>query len=82
MTEAVNTLVYTNYSEKSYADILKLIPRVGTKGISKQSLSQKTRHLGKRKRDELITELMETGEITGDIRVKDDRRTFYYWRIK
>jgi hypothetical protein len=82
MTEAVNTLVYTNHSEKAYADILKIIPLVGQKGISKQSLSTKTRHLGKRRRDELIQELVENGEVMRDIRMVNDRQCVYYWRTR
>lgn len=82
MKEAVTTLVYTNRNEKDYADILKLIPKLGEDGISKQSLSLKTRHLGKRKRDSLIEELIETNEIVRDLRLVNEKQCTFYWRTK
>ena len=82
MKVAVSELVYTNQSEKSYQDILSLIPLAGTLGITKSKLSQMTRHLGKRKRDELLTELEETGEVIKDCVITDERRNITYWRVK
>lgn len=84
MKEAVNKLVFSNRNEKEYQDILKLIPDVteDSKGITKARLSQLSRHLGARKREELIKELLECGEIVRDLRKINDRQCQVYWRIK
>jgi len=83
MSEAVESLVFTNRSERDYSELLQIIPMIGdSDGISRQSLSQKTRHLGVRKRDELIKELLECGEIVRDLRKVNDRQCQFYWRTK
>ena len=82
MKDAVKRLVYNTQNEKMYADILKYIPLKGEKPITKQKLSQNTRHLGKRKRDEILMELLETGEIVNDLINKNGRQYQVYWRTK
>lgn len=82
MKQAVSKLVHNNWNEKSYSELLDLIPEIGQGGISSRSLSQKTRHLGKRRRDELINELLETEEIVRDSRIINEKREIYYWRTK
>lgn len=82
MKEMVSKLIYDNQNEKNYADVLKFIPKVGEDGISKQSLSKKTRSLGKRKRDELLVELEENGEIVKELISNKDNgsQKMMYWR--
>lgn len=82
MKVAVAKLVHINYNERMFSDILDFIPLLGSDGITSQSLSIKTRYLGKRKRDELINELIETGEIVRDRQNINDRNQVVYWRTK
>lgn len=83
MKEAVNTLVYNNHNEKAYADVLKLLPMIGSgDGLTRQSLSQKTRSLGKRRREEIVQELIESGDVVMDMRMNKGRQTAYYWRTR
>jgi hypothetical protein len=82
MQVAVAKLVHINYNERMFSDILDFIPLLGSDGITSQSLSIKTRYLGKRKRDELLNELIETGEIVRDRQNINDRNQVVYWRTK
>jgi hypothetical protein len=75
-------MVYSNPNEKNYFDLLNHIPFIGTSGITKAKLAIVTRFLGKKRRDGLLEELIETGEIFRDIVIIDEKRCQVYWRIK
>jgi hypothetical protein len=81
MKEKIESLVYTNQNERVYTEVLKYIPLKGGEGISKQKLALKTRALGKKKRDEILTELEENGEIFKDLITGDKgKQHLLYWR--
>jgi hypothetical protein len=82
MKKAVAKLVHINQNERMYSELLSYIPIIGTNGIKSQSLSTKTRYLGKRKRDELLNELIETGEVVKDRVTSKDKSFIVYWRTK
>ena len=82
MKVGVAKLVHINYNERMFSDILDLIPKLGDEGITSQALAVKTRYLGKRKRDEMVNELLETGEIVKDRINRKDRNCIVYWRTK
>ena len=82
MKVGVAKLVHANYNERMYSEVLDFIPVLGTEGITSQSLSSKLRYMDKRKRKEIIEELLETGEIVKDRLTRGERNHIVYWRIK
>jgi hypothetical protein len=59
--EVVEKYIHSNKQDATVAEILNIIDKEGT--ITKRSLSQKTRHIQKRQREEIIVDLAETGDI-------------------
>jgi hypothetical protein len=84
MSDAVDKLVYNTQNEKFYADVSKHIPiwAEDSEGITKQKLAIRTRALGKRRRDEILLELTECGEIISDMVQIKGRQNLVYWRVK
>lgn len=81
--DVVQKYIYKSQNEKLYNDVLSELPMIGeSEGRTRQSLSQRTRHMGKKRRTEIIEEMLETGEIVQDIIYRDDRQYICYWRTK
>jgi len=79
LKEGVSSLIYRNNVEKDYAKILEEIPYVNEEPITKLQLSRRTRHMGKR--DAIIKELLNSGEILTDIKQIKGKRSQVFWRI-
>lgn len=79
LKDSVSTLIYRNNVEKDYAKILEEIPYAGEEPITKLQLSRRTRHMGKR--DAILKELLNSGEILTDIKQVNGKRSQVFWRI-
>jgi hypothetical protein len=82
MRYAVRDLIHDNQVSRLYAEVLNAIPYGDT--ITKSKLSQTLRGIPKRKRDEVLGELVENGEVLMDSEIdnKSKRRNITYRRIK
>jgi hypothetical protein len=81
MKEAVSELIHDNQVSRLYAEVLAVIP-YDVDGITRTKLSQTLRGIPKRKREEVLEELVQNEEILMDTRMQKNKRHIYYRRIK
>ena len=78
MQEVVSKYIYDSQQEKSLVKVLTIIAESGSEGITKRSLNVKTRFLKKYERDNILTDLVDSGEVyaTMEQRNGDNHQVF------
>jgi hypothetical protein len=77
--KVVNKYVFGNSNERDIVRVLEIIEKHGT--ISTSNLNKKTRTLGKKRRDDVIKELIDSEQIVADVENLDGKSTRVYRRV-
>ena len=79
--EVIGESIFDNQYENNRNKISTIVKSSGEEGIAKQVLTKKVRHLKKREREEILEDLIESGEIElVGIKRKKTNRTVYAYR--
>ena len=79
--EVIGESIFDNQYENNRNKISTIVTASGEEGIAKQALTKKVRHLKKREREEILEDLIESGEIElVGIKRKKTNRTVYAYR--
>ena len=80
MKDIINKCVFSNKNEQNLQKVLAVITR-NEKGLTKSQLANKTRFLKKKERNEILEDLVETGQIEY-VSVKTEGKISYVYRSK
>jgi len=80
MKDIINKCVFSNKNEQNLQKVLAVITK-NEKGLTKSQLANKTRFLKKKERNEILEDLVETGQIEY-VSVKTEGKISYVYRSK
>ena len=79
MKDIIHQCVFSNKTEENVRKVLKTIERRDGLGLTKQEISNRTRFLKKKERNEILEDLIEAGQIEY-VQVKTDGKVNYVYR--
>lgn len=80
MKDIINRCVFSNKNEQNLQKVLAVITS-SKKGLTKTEIGYKTRFLKKKERNEILEDLIETGQIEY-VSIKQDGKISYAYRSK
>ena len=79
MKDIIEQCVFTNKNEQNTQKLLSVITRSKNTGINKKDLTNKTRFLKKKERNEILEDLLEAGQIEY-VQLKTEGKVNYVYR--
>ena len=80
MQDIINKCVFSNKNEQHLQKVLSVLEK-SEEGLTKKQLSNRTRFLKKKERNELLEDLLEAGQIEYVTLKKEGKVSYVYRRV-
>ena len=80
MQDVINKCIFSNKNEQHLQKVLSVLEK-SEEGLTKKQLSNRTRFLKKKERNELLEDLLEAGQIEYVTLKKDGKVSYVYRRV-